>query len=215
MSSGKTMITGNKYLDEVIRDARTILFYGTAGSGKTTMLMKIATNICKNPMDKCLYISTEETLHYERVARNARKYINVWFTEIYDFNELLDFTLLKLPYIPLKHVFVDSINSLYRVISYEEESITKYGLLLAALRHKVRESEGKLFASAQVRAGYEEDEEELMASGMNILNYWFDVIIFLSWKDNNRVARLVKPAEEEREAFFEITDEGVEWVNEQ
>ncbi|MCD6300856.1 MAG: AAA family ATPase [Staphylothermus sp.] len=209
------MITGNRYIDEVIGEGKTILFYGVAGSGKTTMLMMIASNICRNTTDKCLYISTEETLHYERVAKNTLRFANVWFMEIYDFDELLDFALLKLPYIPLKHVFVDSINSLYRVISYEEESITKYGLLLATLRHKVRETGGKLFASAQVRVGYEEDEEELTASGMNILNYWFDVIIFLSWKDNGRVARLVKPTDKEKEALFEITDEGVEWINEQ
>ncbi len=208
------MITGNFALDRYIGDPPWMtLFYGIAGSGKTSMLLHIAKNICMR--NRCIYVSTEETLHYERVAREPDRYTNVFFTEYYDFDELLDFIVTKYYYLPVKTIFVDSINALYREIAYRENSIQKLGLLLGVLKKKITDEGGYVFASAQVRAGYEEDEEELLASGMSILEYWFNTIIKLSYGDTHRYAEIVKPSNGRgTRVFFEITDRGVIWIDE-
>lgn len=212
--SRKTIVTGNPGLDRVIGESRSVLFFGEAGSGKTTLLLTIASNICIDKNDPCLYISTEETLHYDRVARSPEKYANVFFTEIYDFDELFDFIVFKLPILKFRRVFIDSINSLYRVIASEEESITRYGLLLGMLWKNTVDRGGFLFASAQVRMGYEDEEYEVVASGMNILDYWFKTIIYLGWEDAKRAARIVKPEEYSGESYyFLISGEGIEWVH--
>jgi DNA repair protein RadB len=210
---GLKRITGNPLLDNIIRGASSLLVFGSAGSGKTTLLLTIASNICHSP-HTCLYISTEETLHYERVARQPDKYSNVLFTEIYDYDELEDLVLYRLGLMDINIVFIDSINSLYRLIAYSEESITRYGLLLAMLWMNSVGRNGLLYASAQVRMGFEEDEEEVVASGMNILNYWFDIILYLGWINSKRAARIEKPREySDKVFFFDITDKGIEWIS--
>ncbi len=206
-------ITGNPLIDSIIRKASSLLVFGSAGSGKTTLLLTIASNICRG-FRTCLYISTEETLHYERVARKPDRYSNVLFTEIYDYDELEDLILYKLGLMSINTVFIDSINSLYRLIAYDEGSITRYGLLLAMLWLNSVGRNGLLYASAQVRMGFEEDEEEVVASGMNILNYWFDIVMYLGWINNRRAARIEKPREySDKVFFFDITDKGVEWIS--
>lgn len=213
--SGRKIVTGNSELDKIIGMSKSILVYGGAGSGKTALLLTIASNICSKRMDLCLYISTEETLHYERIARSPEKFTNVLFTEIYDFNELFDFIVFKLPLLGFRRVFIDSINSLYRVVAYEEESITRYGLLLGMLWKNTVDRGGSLCASAQVRIGYEDEEFEVVASGMNILDYWFETIIYLGWEDAKRVAHIVKPKEYSDKLFyFLISGEGIEWIHE-
>ncbi|MEM0035774.1 MAG: AAA family ATPase [Desulfurococcus sp.] len=199
--------TGNRDIDELIRNATTILFYGVAGSGKTSMLITIAGNYCRGV--KCLYISTEETLHYEKVAVNPDKYRDVLFTEVYDFNKLVELATLIYLY-GSSVVFVDSLNSLFRLESLAENSISRLAYVVASIRGVVEDMGGKMFASAQVRA--REGESEPV--GKPVLEYYFDLIIELNIGDSVRYARIVKPKHMGREKIhrFRITREGVEWI---
>ncbi len=207
------MITGCRVLDGYIPwRGGMILVYGIAGSGKTTLLLEVAGNICRG-VDKCIYISTGGTLHYDRVAVAPERYSNVFFVEFYDFDSLEDFILHVYYYMPIRFIFIDSINALYREIAYKENSIQRMGLILGVLKRKITISDGLLLASAQVRAGFEEDEEEITASGMSIYDYWFDVIIRLGYLDGRRYAEIVKPLEGSGvKAFFDITDKGIIWL---
>lgn len=201
------LYTGHQTIDSLIESSSTTLFYGVAGSGKTTMLMTIAGNYCRNRV--CLYVSTEETLHYERVARDPERYRGVLFTEIYDFGRLVD--LATFIYLHgFEAVFIDSLNSLFRLEPLGENSLSRLAYIVASLRKTVENNSGKLFASAQVRAGEGEDKPV----GEPVLDYYFDVVVSLSIGGDGRYARIVKPpeADEGRVFPFRITESGVEWM---
>ncbi len=162
--------------------------------------------------EKVLFISTEGSLYQARITNYIEDYSNVLFSEVSDFNEQLELTTIYLPFLEnIRYIIVDSINALYRLEAYKEESITVLGLILGMLRKIVEDREGVLFASAQVRAV--EDAEEVVASGMPILEYWFDVIAKLSRREGRRVLNIVKPRNHSNEEIvFSIIDKGVEWI---
>ncbi|MEM1628274.1 MAG: AAA family ATPase [Desulfurococcaceae archaeon] len=202
--------TGRQELDELIERHRSILFYGVAGSGKTTMLLTIAKNLCKQ--DICVYISTEGTLHYERIAREHDAYGNTLFSEIYDLDELIN-TAIFLNMVGIKYIFVDSINAPYRMRAMDESSIVKQALLISIMIKTVEETNGKLFASAQVRTG---EEGYIEAVGHGMLEYYFDLVVNLGIDGYERYAKIMKPNEKidiEKKMYFKITDKGVEWID--
>jgi len=205
-------ITGCAEIDAVIKPGTSTLFYGEAGVGKTRLLLTIAGNVCSLPSVKCLYISTEETLFYEIVARNVERYDRVLFAHITDFHELLDYAATFPQFVELNAIFVDSINAPYRLVSFSENSITSFGLLLALLNNIVVRRKAFLFASAQVRAGFHEDEEEVTASGMPILEFWFDNIFRVGEDEKGRFVEARKPVKNLKK-YFVITAGGVEWVD--
>ncbi|MEM4717329.1 MAG: AAA family ATPase [Desulfurococcaceae archaeon] len=200
--------TDNSLLDELIEQSWGILFYGPAGAGKTTLLIHIAGNICSD--DQCIYISTEETLHYERVAKNPERFRNVLFTEAYDMETLLK-AVFATYLIQPKYVFVDSINSLFRVEALKEDTITKQALVISLLLETVNLKEGKVFASAQVRI---RERRDLEIPGQNILEYYFDSILRIAVEEYGR--RIIKPYKyiiepKFSELVFKITSDGVSW----
>ena len=207
----KLRITGCRELDDLIKPGTTTLFYGEAGIGKTNLLLTIADNICP-VLGNCLYIGTEDTLYYERIARKPERYENVLFTHVWDFDELLKYVLTIVYFSPFKALFIDSINALYRLVAYREDSITRYGLMLGLLTRKTINENIYLFASAQVRMGYREEEEEVVASGMPILEFWFNNIFKMSEDENGRFVESVKPVEGVKK-YFIITSEGIEWIS--
>ncbi len=151
-------------------------------------------------------------MYQERIARLEGLPGSVYFLDIYSFNDLLDFTVSNLYYLPIDNLFIDSVNSLYRVNAYEESSIEKFGLILGFLRLKsIRGS--IIYASAQVRAGYEGVDEEVTASGMNIMDYWFDAVFRLGRDEKGRFIEPVKPVVSGDRWYFEIVDRGVEWLD--
>ncbi|MET1159443.1 MAG: AAA family ATPase [Thermoprotei archaeon] len=205
-----TIFTGNTVIDKLIDQETAVLVFGEAGSGKTTLLLTIASNIC-SPDNPCIYISTEDTLHYERVARDPEKFGGIFFTEIRGLEELIVFSLKILLLPPVRALFVDSINAPYRLVAYKEDSLAKLGLVIGLLWSKARSSGGKLFASAQVRAGYREDEEEVTASGMSVLEYWFNTILQLIRVNGERAVKAVKP-DKGIIAKYTITSGGIRWI---
>lgn len=204
-------ITGCKDVDKVLAKSLSTLFYGEAGVGKTSLLLTIARNMCVETYP-CIYVSTEDTLHYDKIARYSEFYENVLFIEIRDFQEFFEKTLNIFSNIKYRVLFIDSVNSLYRLVAYSEDSLAKYGLLLGVFRKRSIMQGSYLFSTAQVRAGFENDKDEIVASGMSILEYWFDNIVFLGFEDGKRFLKFVKP-DIGLKKYFIINDHGVTWVD--
>jgi len=203
--------TGYEIIDKMLKDNNSLLVYGEAATGKTSLLLHIVKTISMNGLN-ALFISTEGSLYQARVSLEPENYSNVLFTEIYSLDELLEYILLYVPLLhKLRYIVIDSINALYRLSSWEEGSIEKFGLINALLKKLVNKRNGLLFASAQVRAV--DDSSEVIASGMSILEYWFDIIIQLRRENGRRVLKIIKPRGYERELIeFKITSKGIEWI---
>ena len=203
--------TGCEIIDKILKDNNSLLVYGEAATGKTSLLLHIVKTISMNGLN-ALFISTEGSLYQARVSLEPENYSNVLFTEIYGLDELLEYVLLYIPLLhKIRYVVIDSINALYRLSSWEEGSIEKFGLINALLKEFVNKRNGLLFASAQVRAV--DDSSEVIASGMSILEYWFDIIIQLRRENGKRVLKIIKPRGYEKELIeFKITSKGIEWI---
>ena len=203
--------TGCRIIDRILKDNNSLLVYGEAATGKTSLLLHIVKTISINGLN-ALFISTEGSLYQARVSLEPENYSNVLFTEIYGLDELLEYVLLYIPLLhKIRYVVIDSINALYRLSSWEEGSIEKFGLINALLKEFVNKRNGLLFASAQVRAV--DDSSEVIASGMSILEYWFDIIIQLRRENGKRVLKIIKPRGYEKELIeFKITSKGIEWI---
>ena len=203
--------TGCEIIDKILKDNNSLLVYGEAATGKTSLLLHIVKTISLNGLN-ALFISTEGSLYQARVSLEPENYSNVLFTEIYGLDELLEYVLLYVPLLhKIRYIVIDSINALYRLSSWEEGSIEKFGLINALLKEFVNKRNGLLFASAQVRAV--DDSSEVVASGMSILEYWFDIIIQLRRENGKRVLKIIKPRGYERELIeFKITSKGIEWI---
>lgn len=198
---------GHSAIQGIVEKSNMSLFYGVAGSGKTTLLLTMAKYLCKQE-SPCLYVSTEETLHYERVSKRPEDYSSTLFTEIYDLDKLVELAFFA-GFLNFKIVFIDSINSLYRVVAYHEPALSKFSFLMGILRKLSQTNMMKVIASAQVRAG----DEDVEASGMSLLDYYFDVIFQVGFEEGKRFLRLVKPIYKKPVVkYFEISDEGVEWM---
>jgi len=203
--------TGCRIIDRILKDNNSLLVYGEAATGKTSLLLHIVKTISINGLN-ALFISTEGSLYQARVSLEPENYSNVLFTEIYGLDELLEYVLLYIPLLhKIRYIGIDSINALYRLSSWEEGSIEKFGLINALLKEFVNKRNGLLFASAQVRAV--DDSSEVIASGMSILEYWFDIIIQLRRENGKRVLKIIKPRGYEKELIeFKITSKGIEWI---
>ena len=213
---GARAVTGWDVLDDLIGSPpRAVLFYGEAGIGKTNMLLWIARRVCRSDRP-CIYISTEGSLYQGVVARRPEDFRGVLFGETRDLPGLLEVVVRGVYPGDTLAVFIDSINAPFRASTGSEDSIALFGLVLALLRRKIDEAGGYLFASAQVRGLTEleprEEGEEVVASGMSILEYWFDVIVYLGVEEGLRYARIVKPGGVDAIAYFMVVDGGVEWL---
>ncbi|MEM4481670.1 MAG: AAA family ATPase [Desulfurococcaceae archaeon] len=186
-----------------------MLFYGPAGAGKTAILLTVASNLCS--FHFCIYISTEETLHYDRISRAINAYDKTLFAEAYDMNTLLRVAIATSVLKP-KFIFVDSVNAPMRVEARRETTTTKQSFIISLLLETVREQGGKLFASAQVRVG---EDGTLEASGMKLFDYYFDTIVGVFIGEGG--VRYIKPVKtgtrvDFNEIVFRITETGVSWL---
>lgn len=200
-----------KIIDKLLTQSNSLLVYGEAATGKTSLLLHIVKNISMKGLN-ALFIGTEGSLYQARVSVEPENYSNVLFIEIYSLNELLEYALLYIPLLhKIEYIAIDSINAPYRLSSWEEGSIEKFGLVNALLKEFIINKGGLLFASAQVRAV--NDSSEVVASGMSILEYWFDIIIELRRENGKRILKIIKPKGYEKESIeFRITEKGIEWI---
>ena len=190
-------------LTRVISSSLTTLFYGPAASGKTNILISLARELCAPPR-KCIYVSTEGSLHYDKIARANENFSNVEFTDLVDFDKFIEL-LLKVSSIPLfNYVFIDSVNALYRPLATRSDVTSKFLFTLARL-YDYSLRGGRVVASAQVRVG---ESGELEASGFKLLDFYFDTIFQVNFEDSKRFIRLEKPPGRTLKLYFRIGDFG-------
>ncbi len=205
--------TGCGAIDEAIKPGNMVLFYGEAGAGKTRILLEITRSLSMAGL-KVLFIGTEDTLYYEIVSKRPGDFSNAFFIDTRDIYGLADILLRITMKREHSYIVVDSINAPYRLVAYRETSLSWLGLVLALLRRYSLVNETIVFSSAQVRGGYRDDESEVQASGMRVLEFWYDVIVRVGRDEYGRFAELVKPPrKEDNRARFLITGEGVEWID--
>lgn len=149
-------------------------------------------------------------MFYENIAKKWESYNSVFFLDIHDFNDFVSFIVKHVSRIPWRVLFIDSVNSIYRLVAHRREAFTEFNLALALIAKETIGSDRRVFASAQVRA--ELDSEEITASGMSILNYWFDSVFQLGWENNYRFIKVIKPPLDLK-LYFKITNRGVEWID--
>lgn len=199
--------TGFRELDSLLSSPPfAFLVYGVAGSGKTSLLLHIATSLCREA--PCLYISTEGTLHYERVARSAEAFEGVYFAEAYSLDELLDILVKALGSISPRYIFVDSINAPFRVEALSERSVAHFSYIIALARSYAEAKKGGVLASAQVHAA----DGDVAAVGESILRYYFDIIARLVIEGPARRIFIERPRLSISKKF-EITERGIRWVD--
>lgn len=210
MTEVEGVYAGYSALDELLESSSAVLFYGVAGAGKTALLLTIASNLCwKYP---CVYVTTEETVHYERVARNPSKYELALFTEAYDLDTLVN-VAQAVALLKPRYIFVDSLNAPFRLEALKENALAKYGFVISLFLSLVETARGKLFASAQVRMG---ESGDLEISGYKVLDFYFDTILEVSIEEHG--VRSIKPLKSPipprfEKLLFRITDEGVTWID--
>jgi len=111
--------TGCEIIDKILKDNNSLLVYGEAATGKTSLLLHIVKTISLNGLN-ALFISTEGSLYQARVSLEPENYSNVLFTEIYGLDELLEYVLLDvLLRRKIRYIVIDSINALYSLKSWE------------------------------------------------------------------------------------------------
>lgn len=206
-----TRYTGIDKLDNTLDNTQLTLFYGPAGSGKTAFLTSIARRLCKE-VYPCVYINTEDPLFYDNIARMWEEYGNVFFIDIRDFDNLFEFVVKHVLRVPWRALFIDSVNSAYKLVAHRRDAYSKFNLILALLAERAISSGCRVFASAQVRA--EQESDDVVASGMSILRYWFDSIYELGWEGDCRFIKIIKPPLDLK-LYFKITNRGVEKLDHQ
>lgn len=164
-------------------------------------------------MYPCIYVSTEETLHYDRVSRAVDTYERALFAEAYDMDALMRAALATSMLRP-KFIFIDSINAPMRVEASKENTFTKQAFIISLLLETTREQGGKLFASAQVRTG---ETGIIEASGMKLFDYYFDAVLGVFIGEGGE--RYIKPLRTNTKPNFDkisfrITETGVIWLEE-
>ncbi|WP_440059928.1 RAD55 family ATPase [Thermogladius sp. 4427co] len=191
---------------DIVRNSRTTLFYGPAASGKTNILLTLARELCR--VNRCVYISTEGTLHYEKIARASEAYYNVEFVDVLDFDQFIEL-VVKTTMMPVfKYLFIDSINALYRPIALDPNATSKYLFVLGRL-YSYTSRDRRVLASAQVRTG---ENGELEASGFKLIEFYFDTIFQVGLEDSKRFLLMEKPYNRKFKAYFRISDRGAEFV---
>ncbi|MGC9012272.1 hypothetical protein [Thermogladius sp.] len=190
-------------LRRLVSGSPTTLFYGPAAAGKTNILISLAREFCVFGK-RCVFISTEGTLHYDKIARAGVGFGNVEFADVVDFDVFTELLLKLSSATVFNYIFIDSINALYRPLATRPDVLSKYLFTLAKLYNYSLRG-GRVVASAQVRVG---EDGELEASGFKLLDYYFDTIFQVNFEGSKRFIRLEKPPNRELKMYFRVGDEG-------
>lgn len=207
---------------------KVIHIFGEAGSGRTTLALQIACNICSKNK-KVLFIDTEGKVsgtrikdisgdeHFPRVNKFLKLYSPANFTEQQDLIQNLDFFLINQK---VGMIIIDTITNLYRAEGKfgvpSKNHYEKLAFQVALLRNiaKQRSVLVLLLNQATMNKNDEGDEllnlkrENVSPVAKAILNYWSDrEIILVSHGWGEFEARI--PGEFEGRVKFKIDNKGV------
>ncbi len=197
-------------------------FYGSPGSGKTNIALKILFEATKDG-DKAIYIDTEGGLSLERIKQIAGPKFesiasNVYILEPKTFDEQENTVqqiedLLKKDDIDL--LIIDSIVALYRIEDGDPTEINKrLGREMANLLTMSRTHDLAIVITNQVYSPFDSDDLIVEPIGGTVLKYWSKVIIEIERGIGTtlRTATLQrhKTKSPGQEISFKIVDNGIE-----
>lgn len=201
----------NEELDQLFfSEPRKILFYGEAASGKTNLLLNIIKCSISSlePYEALFYISTEGSISIERILRLRLLSHNLFFSIAIDQYHILMLILDIIKRIDAFRpvcLFIDSINSHYRIESISHEGIILF-LKLLTLLDILSRNNIYIIASAQIKFG------EQMVPGYEYLSYWTDIEVeVLRERSVYRILRFHKPFLD-KIFYFTIVLNGIRWI---
>jgi len=212
-----------------------IHIYGEAGSGKTTLAIQLACNVCSN-QKKVVLIDTEgkvsgskikgiiQPLEFSLINKNLKLYNPNSFQKQYELIRNLEFYLLKQQHIGL--IIIDTITNLYRQERNNEQdekiNYRKLAYQVALLRKISYDKKIPIIIFNQATMVKKEDSDSfsnLRLERVNpvakaIMSYWADrEIILISHGFGKFEAR--EPGEYKGRVKFGINSEGIIPIDEE
>gem|GEM_PF-3475400 len=129
------MKTGIRALDELLQPAKSLLIYGEAGSGKTTLALQIAKDVVKNHANVLYVTDKDEPLERAQDLLGIEALVNNFFilklNSFKDFMTFVNEVDLLVESIEARLVIVDTVSRLYQLITSQvfQENVAKSRLL--------------------------------------------------------------------------------------
>jgi len=127
--------TGIRALDELLQPAKSLLIYGEAGSGKTTLALQIAKDVVKNHANVLYVTDKDEPLERAQDLLGIEALVNNFFilklNSFKDFMTFVNEVDLLVESIEARLVIVDTVSRLYQLITSQvfQENVAKSRLL--------------------------------------------------------------------------------------
>ena len=224
-----TITTGSEALDTLLdggfEPGIITTIYGPSGAGKTNVVMLAAASMARTGK-KVIFIDTEGGYSVERLAQlsdgkeHDKILGNIVFLQPLTYREQLE-NIGKLPKLVndrIGLIIVDSIAMLYRLELGARENPMEVnrelGLQLSYLTQIARGHNIPVLVTTQVYSLFDE-REKIGLSGGDLMRYGSKCLIELqSLKSGRRraIIRKHRHLPEEKEAFFEIVNEGLKTV---
>lgn len=129
------MKTGIRALDKLLQPAKSLLIYGEAGSGKTTLALQIAKDVVKNHANVLYVTDKDEPLERAQDLLGIEALVNNFFilklNSFKDFMTFVNEVDLLVESIEARLVIVDTVSRLYQLITSQvfQENVAKSRLL--------------------------------------------------------------------------------------
>ncbi|RLE49105.1 MAG: hypothetical protein DRJ31_03305 [Candidatus Methanomethylicota archaeon] len=129
------MKTGIRALDKLLQPAKSLLIYGEAGSGKTTLALQIAKDVVKNHANVLYVTDKDEPLERAQDLLGIEALVNNFFilklNSFKDFMTFVNEVDLLVESIEARLVIVDTVSRLYQLITSQvfQENVAKNRLL--------------------------------------------------------------------------------------
>lgn len=221
-----TIIPTNSSLDELlgggIEKGCITQFYGSPGSGKTNIALKIVYEATKNG-SKAIYMDTEGGLSLERIRQISGSDFNKISQNIY----LLEPKTFDQQQLDIQNVeellneddsieilIIDSIVALYRIEEGDPSEINKkLGRLMAKLLMLSREYDIAVLITNQIYSPFDSDDLIVEPIGGTVLKYWSKVIVQIEKNVGSLLRTAILQRHKNKSAgqkiTFEIVDEGI------
>ncbi|RLG82679.1 MAG: hypothetical protein DRO18_08555 [Thermoprotei archaeon] len=209
------IFSGYEPLDKyLLKDPSIIVFYGSAGTGKTNVVFQILRCSSRAGI-RGIYVSTEGVVYRNLVERWFKDLSNILFAEAINEVDLIKLmNVLSLVDLPKEFIVaIDTINSFYRLLAADDVTyaIRYLSYVMARLR-ELTERGVHVLLTAQIREVGEGVEREI--SGFKVIEFWSDKLVKVEADEATKVRSLsIKLNENESLMInFRITDRGVVWI---
>ncbi len=209
------IFSGYEPLDKyLLRDPSIIVFFGSAGTGKTNVVFQILRCSSRAGI-KGIYVSTEGVVYRNLVERWFKDLSNMLFAEAINEVDLIKLVnVLSLVDLPKGFIVaIDTINSFYRLLAADDVTyaIRYLSYVMARLR-ELADQGIHVLLTAQIREVGGGAEREI--SGFKVIEFWSDRLVKIEADEATKVRSLSTRLSENESLVinFKITDRGIVWV---